>query len=123
MKLSAAAKSLGAQKNFSAFAATVGSREEWKQREEDFNESWYQSAVARTIVFRTLERLVQGLRVALVLGGQPGQHLVPDGLLEDVDRGQHLAAGDGRPFHQQIGCPPVAGRGLAGADRRRPKPS
>ena len=48
--------SLGAQKNFAAFAKRVG--QAWKKGPDDFNETWYREAIARAIVFRATERLV-----------------------------------------------------------------
>ena len=48
--------SLGAQKNFAAFARRVG--QEWNRSPNDFNEAWYRQAVAKAIVFRATERLV-----------------------------------------------------------------
>ena len=48
--------SLGAQKNFAAFARRIGQR--WKTAPDDFNEAWYREAVAKTIVFKATERLV-----------------------------------------------------------------
>lgn len=51
--------SRGAQKNFAEFAVFVGGRDAWKAKQEDFNDGWYKEAVAKTIVFRTAERLIQ----------------------------------------------------------------
>ena len=48
--------SLGAQKNFSAFARRIG--QAWKKKPDDFNEAWYREAVAKTIVFKATERIV-----------------------------------------------------------------
>ena len=48
--------SLGAQKNFAAFARRIG--QEWKTAPDDFNEAWYREAVAKAIVFKATERLV-----------------------------------------------------------------
>ena len=48
--------SLGAQKNFAAFAGRIG--QAWKTAPNDFNEAWYREAVAKAIVFRTAERIV-----------------------------------------------------------------
>lgn len=48
--------SMGAQKNFLAFAQWVG--DQWKQSEADFNEEYFRNAVAKTILFRYTERLV-----------------------------------------------------------------
>ncbi len=48
--------SLGAQKNFAAFARRIG--EKWKAAPDDFNEAWYREAVAKAIVFKATERLV-----------------------------------------------------------------
>jgi len=50
--------SLGAQKNFAAFARRIG--QEWKRKPEDFNEAWYREAVAKAIIFKATERLVSG---------------------------------------------------------------
>ncbi|OGQ55660.1 MAG: hypothetical protein A3J24_02635 [Deltaproteobacteria bacterium RIFCSPLOWO2_02_FULL_53_8] len=51
--------SRGAQKNFKEFADFIGTRDAWKAKQESFNEGWYKDAVAKMIVFRTAERLVQ----------------------------------------------------------------
>ena len=48
--------SLGAQKNFAAFARRIG--QQWKTAPNDFNEAWYREAVAKAIVFKATERLV-----------------------------------------------------------------
>jgi len=48
--------SLGAQKNFAAFAKRIG--QAWKKAPDDFNEAWYRAAIAKAIVFRVTERLV-----------------------------------------------------------------
>jgi hypothetical protein len=48
--------SLGAQKNFVAFAEWVGER--WNGAGAEFNEEYFRRAVARTILFRETERLV-----------------------------------------------------------------
>ena len=48
--------SLGAQKNFAAFAKRIG--QAWRKASDDFNEGWYREAVAKAIVFRATERLV-----------------------------------------------------------------
>ena len=48
--------SLGAQKNFAAFAQRIG--QQWKTAPDDFNEAWSREAVAKAIVFRATERLV-----------------------------------------------------------------
>ena len=48
--------SLGAQKNFAAFARRIG--QQWKTASNDFNEAWYREAVAKAIVFKATERLV-----------------------------------------------------------------
>lgn len=48
--------SCGAQKNFSAFARTIG--EEWTKDESRFNEIWYKRLIAKAIIFRALEALV-----------------------------------------------------------------
>ena len=48
--------SQGAQKNFAAFARRTG--QAWKKTPDAFNETWYQEAVAKAIVFRATERLV-----------------------------------------------------------------
>lgn len=51
--------SRGAQKNFAEFAAFVGGRDVWKTKEADINPAWYRDAVAKTIIFRATEHLVQ----------------------------------------------------------------
>lgn len=48
--------SRGAQKNFADFASFVGG--EWNKRPNDFNEMYYREAIAKAIVFRSVERLV-----------------------------------------------------------------
>ena len=48
--------SLGAQKNFAAFAQRIGQR--WKNAPDGFNEAWYREAVAKAIFFKATERLV-----------------------------------------------------------------
>ncbi len=48
--------SLGAQKNFAAFAKRIGAT--WRKMPDDFNESWYREAIAKAIVFRATERIV-----------------------------------------------------------------
>lgn len=48
--------SLGAQKNFAAFARRVGTA--WKKSPDDFNETWYRNSVAKAVVFRATERIV-----------------------------------------------------------------
>ena len=48
--------SLGAQKNFAAFAGRVGQR--WKAASDDFNEGWYRESVGKAIVFKATERIV-----------------------------------------------------------------
>ena len=48
--------SLGAQKNFAAFAKRMGGA--WEKASDDFNEAWYREAVGKAILFRATERLV-----------------------------------------------------------------
>jgi hypothetical protein len=48
--------SLGAQKNFMAFAQWIG--EQWKQVDANFNEEFFRNAVAKAILFHHTERLV-----------------------------------------------------------------
>lgn len=48
--------SMGAQKNFMAFAQRVGAQ--WTQNDADFNEEFFRNAVAQAILFRYTERLV-----------------------------------------------------------------
>ena len=48
--------SKGAQKNFADFASFVGG--EWNRHSDDFNEMYYREAIAKAIVFRSVERLV-----------------------------------------------------------------
>ena len=48
--------SMGAQKNFAAFARRIGVA--WKKSKNDFNEEWYREAIAKAIVFRATERIV-----------------------------------------------------------------
>lgn len=48
--------SLGAQKNFRAFAGIID--RQWKQNDKIFNDRYYHKIIAKAIVFRTLEKLV-----------------------------------------------------------------
>lgn len=48
--------SKGAQKNFAHFAEAIG--KEWTKQSDHFNETFYRHAVAKTIAFRTVEKLV-----------------------------------------------------------------
>ena len=48
--------SRGAQKNFADFASFIGG--EWNKHSNDFNEVYYREAIAKAIVFRSVERLV-----------------------------------------------------------------
>ena len=48
--------SKGAQKNFADFAAFVGN--EWKRNPDNFNEAYFREAIAKAIIFRTVERIV-----------------------------------------------------------------
>jgi hypothetical protein len=48
--------SLGAQKNFAKFAAAVGSR--WDKNPNQFNERYYKHAIAKAIIFRSVDSLV-----------------------------------------------------------------
>ncbi len=48
--------SLGAQKNFAAFAQRIGKA--WQKNSDDFGEAWYREAIAKAIVFRATERIV-----------------------------------------------------------------
>jgi hypothetical protein len=48
--------SKGAQKNFGHFAENIG--KEWTAQSDQFNEAFYQHAIAKAITFRTLEKLV-----------------------------------------------------------------
>ena len=50
--------SKGAQKNFADFASFVGGK--WNKHPNDFNEMYYREAIAKAIVFRSAERLVNG---------------------------------------------------------------
>jgi hypothetical protein len=47
---------LGAEKNFAQFARRIGG--EWKDDPARFDEAWYRRMVARTILFRRLEKIV-----------------------------------------------------------------
>lgn len=47
---------LGAEKNFAQFARRIGG--EWKDDPDRFDESWFRRMVARTVLFRRLEKLV-----------------------------------------------------------------
>ena len=48
--------SRGTQKNFADFASFIGG--EWNKHSNDFNEVYYREAIAKAIVFRSVERLV-----------------------------------------------------------------
>ncbi|PSV25934.1 MULTISPECIES: AIPR family protein [unclassified Photobacterium] len=48
--------SLGAQKNFSEFAKTIGKN--WGTEGSAFNEIWFKRLIAKAIIFRTTEKLV-----------------------------------------------------------------
>ena len=48
--------SRGAQKNFADFAAFVGS--EWSKNPDGFNEAYYREAIAKAIIFKTVEKIV-----------------------------------------------------------------
>ena len=48
--------SKGAQKNFADFATFIGP--EWDKRPNSFNEMYYREAVAKAVVFKSVERLV-----------------------------------------------------------------
>ena len=48
--------SLGAQKNFAAFAGRVGSA--WRKAPDNFNEDWYRETIAKAITFKGAERIV-----------------------------------------------------------------
>ena len=48
--------SLGAQKNFAAFARRID--QAWEKSPDDFNEFWFREAVAKSIVFKATERIV-----------------------------------------------------------------
>ena len=48
--------SLGAQKNFAAFARRIG--QAWKKAPDNFNEAWYREAVAKAIIFKGTEKIV-----------------------------------------------------------------
>lgn len=48
--------SLGAQKNFAAFAQRIG--QSWRKAPNDFNETWYRETIAKAIVFKSTERIV-----------------------------------------------------------------
>ena len=48
--------SRGAQKNFADFASFIGG--EWNKHSNDFNEVYYREAIAKAIVFKSVERLV-----------------------------------------------------------------
>ncbi len=51
--------SKGAQKNFADFAKDIGVQ--WSKSESNFDELWYQRAVAKLIIFRFLEKLIPTL--------------------------------------------------------------
>ena len=48
--------SKGAQKNFADFASFIGGQ--WSKHADDFNEMYYREAVAKAIVFRSVEQIV-----------------------------------------------------------------
>ncbi len=49
--------SSGAQKNFARFAEHVA--EAWEKRQDDFGEAWFRDMVSMTIIFRSMEKMVQ----------------------------------------------------------------
>lgn len=49
--------SSGAQKNFAKFAEYIAAG--WDTNSDDFGDDWYRNAIAMTIIFRSLEKLVQ----------------------------------------------------------------
>ena len=57
--------SLGAQKNFAAFAGRIGPA--WRKAPDDFNEAWFRGSIAKAITFRATERIVS--RQAWYQGG------------------------------------------------------
>ena len=50
--------SRGAQKNFADFASLIGA--EWNRNADNFNEMYFREAIAKTIVFKAVEKLVTG---------------------------------------------------------------
>ena len=48
--------SRGAQKNFANFAQRIG--KEWEKSQDEFNEAWYRTAIAKAIIFKSTERIV-----------------------------------------------------------------
>jgi len=48
--------SRGAQKNFAAFASNTGKK--WDKEETFFNELYFKHAIARAIIFRTIEKMI-----------------------------------------------------------------
>ena len=48
--------SLGAQKNFAAFARRIG--QAWRKASDDFNEAWFRETVSKAIIFKETERIV-----------------------------------------------------------------
>ncbi len=48
--------SLGAQKNFAAFAKRIGTQ--WERSSNEINEAWYRKSIAKAIVFKATERMV-----------------------------------------------------------------
>lgn len=47
---------LGAQKNFAHFAREIGER--WESNQNNFNEGYFKEAVAKTIIFKSTEKMV-----------------------------------------------------------------
>jgi len=48
--------SMGAQKNFAAFAQDVG--QAWKKSEDSYNEAFYKESIAKAIIFKGTEKIV-----------------------------------------------------------------
>lgn len=66
--------SLGAQKNFGAFAGQIGKR--WGESGANFDETWFRRLIAKAIIFRRLEKAVsaaewyeQGYRANIITYG------------------------------------------------------
>lgn len=85
--------SLGAQKNFSDFASSIGKR--WGKDGFSFDETWYRRLVAQAIVFRRMEKLVSssgwyegGYRANIVTYGiaKVVHDTIESGRVIDLDR-------------------------------------
>jgi len=82
--------SRGAQKNFVDFAERVTA--EWSAKEADFNERWFKHSVAKAIVFRSAEHLIEnqdwyvgGYRANIVTHGIARLVSAVEGMQKSID--------------------------------------